>query len=109
MRGRARGVAHIVQAIEEGDEIEVPFRIVLGGADLEPAVGADTMLAGMSLSVLDRARVKIVAYKLQLGKACAIITVDTPWPQPTSATLAPFSSLATTPSSAGNQFATRLL
>ena len=36
-----------------------------------------------------------------------MITVEAPWPQPMSATLAPASSLATTPSRAGSHSATR--
>ena len=40
-----------------------------------------------------------------LGNACAMRTVEAPWPQPTSATVPPASSLPTTPSSAGSQVA----
>ena len=42
------------------------------------------------------------------GKASAISSVEWPWPQPMSATRAPASSFATTPSSAGSHSATRL-
>ena len=37
-----------------------------------------------------------------------MMIVDAPWPQPTSATLAPAFSRASTPSSAGIQLLTRL-
>src|SRR4029077_1441100 len=38
----------------------------------------------------------------EFGKALAIITVDQPWPQPTSATLPPRLSFSTAPSRAGS-------
>jgi len=54
-----------------------------------------------------------IPYVLQLNKrdlpnARAISVVDAPWPHPTSATAAPALSLASTPSRAGSQLATRL-
>ena len=43
------------------------------------------------------------------GNACAMRIVDAPWPQPTSATVAPRSSFSTTPVSAGSHSATRCM
>src|SRR5262249_45981023 len=69
MRRRARRVAHIVQAIEKGDEVKIFFRIVLRRPDLEPGVRGDAVLAGMSLRMLDRAWMEIVADELRLRKS----------------------------------------
>jgi hypothetical protein len=45
--------------------------------------------------------------KVDRPKACAMMIVEAPSPQPTSATLAPDCSLSTTPSSAGSHALTR--
>ncbi len=102
MGGRAGGIAHVVQAVETSDQIEFRCRDILRGGDFEPGVAGDTVRLRMLPSVLNRAAVEVVADKREFGNAWAISTVDQPWPQPTSATSAPFSSFATTPSSAGS-------
>ena len=55
-----RRVAHVVQTIEESDQIEILLRVTLGRCDLEAGVCRDAVLTGMRRGVLDRARVKVV-------------------------------------------------
>ena len=69
MRGRARGVAHIVQTVEERDEIEVLLLVILRRPDFEPGIRRRTVLASVGLGVLDRTRMKIVADELRVGKS----------------------------------------
>ena len=77
MRRRTGRIAHVVQAVEKGNEIEILVGIFLGGADLEPGVGGDAMLARMRAALArsnwggNRNR-RIASW----GKPCAINTVD---------------------------------
>src|SRR6516225_1529297 len=68
MRCRARRVAHVVQAVEKGDEIEILFRIILGRPDLEAGIRRDIVRSGVRSRVLDRARVEVVTDKLRVRK-----------------------------------------
>src|ERR1700730_11647121 len=68
MRRRARGVAHVVQAVEEGYEVEILLRIFLGSRDLEAGVCRCAMLPGMRRGLLDRVRVEVVADELRVGE-----------------------------------------
>src|SRR5580693_3673869 len=69
MRRRACRVAHVVQAVEEGDEIEILLRIIFCRSDREPGISNDPVLTCMRLGVLDRARVEIVTDKLGVRKS----------------------------------------
>src|SRR6266481_3691334 len=66
MRRRARGVAHVVQAVEEGYKVEILLRVFLGRRDLEAGV---CMLPGMRRGLLDRARMEVVADELRIGES----------------------------------------
>src|SRR5215470_8112871 len=66
MRRRTHRVAHVVQTVEEGDQIEILLRITLCRRDLEASVCRDAMLPGMRRGALDRARVKVVTDELRL-------------------------------------------
>src|SRR5215470_12440138 len=68
MRRRTHRVAHVVQTVEKGDQIEILLRITLGRRDLEAGVCRDAVLPGMRRSVLDRAWVKVVTDELRLRK-----------------------------------------
>ena len=64
MRCSACRVAHVMQAVEEGDEIEFLLRIILGRPDLEAGIGRDTVFFGVRLRVPYRARVEVVPDEL---------------------------------------------
>jgi hypothetical protein len=51
----ARWISHIMQAVEECDEIEVLAGIVLRGGDFEASVGGDAVFCCVRLSGFDRA------------------------------------------------------
>ena len=53
MSRRTRRVAHVVQTIEEGDQIEIPLSVALGRRDFEAGVCRDAVLPGMRGGVLD--------------------------------------------------------
>src|SRR3954463_8435083 len=97
-----------MQAVEEGDQIEILLRIAFGRPNLETSIRSNAVFPGMGCGLLDRARMKVIADELRLGEGLSISTVDQPWPHPTSATLAPRCNLSTTPSSAGSQVLIKL-
>src|SRR5215469_11877801 len=66
MRGCACRIAHVVQAVEEGNEIKVPVWVVLSCANLKPGVSRDPVFPGMGPGMLDRARMKVVTDKLRV-------------------------------------------
>src|SRR6516162_8963751 len=108
MRCRARRVAHVVQAVEKGDEIEILFRIILGRPDLEAGIRRDIALSGVRSRVLDRARVEVVTDKLRVRKRLRHDYGGQALTAPDIATRPPRSSFSTTPSSAGSQLLTKL-
>src|SRR6201987_496566 len=69
-RGADR-VAHIVQTIEEGHEVQSGSGKILCRADLEDHVVGDAMRSGVLARRLDRTRVKVVADKLRVWKSRA--------------------------------------
>jgi hypothetical protein len=56
VRRRARGIAHVMQAVEEGNQIEILLRVTLGRRNLETGIRRDAMFPGMGRGLLDRAR-----------------------------------------------------
>ena len=66
MRGRAGRVAHVVQAVEAGHEVEVRARELLGLGDLEARAAGDAMLLRMRPRLLDRAGVEVEADELRV-------------------------------------------
>jgi hypothetical protein len=62
--GRACRIAHIVQTIEAGNEVEFFAVIVFGQAHGEPRVLDDAMALGVRRGLADRTRMKIVADEL---------------------------------------------
>ena len=95
MGARPGRVAHVVEAVEEADEVVGALERG-GGGDLELCsvgqAGVGGALAGLASTWIP-----------------ALDGVEAPWPQPTSATRAPAASLASTPSRAGIQVLARLL
>src|SRR4051794_26267117 len=68
MRCRARWIAHVMQAVKEGDQIEILLRIALGCRNLETGIRSDAVFPGMGHGLLDRTRMKVVADELRLGE-----------------------------------------
>src|SRR5207302_5306435 len=68
VRRGTRRVAHVVQAVEECDQIEILLGIFFRRSDLEASVCRDPVLPSMRCSVLDRARMEVVADKLRVRK-----------------------------------------
>ena len=53
MSRRTRWVGHVMQTVEESDQIEILLRISLGRRDPEAGVCRDAVLPGMGRGVLD--------------------------------------------------------
>ena len=109
MPRRADRIAHVVQAVEEGDEIEALAGKSFAIATSNFAFAVTPCCSACDSRLLDRGRMEVVADEVDFGNAFAMRIVENPCPQPTSATFAPRSSFAGTPSSAGSQDVTRLL
>src|SRR5437764_9214575 len=69
MRRCAGGIPHVVQAIEEGDEIETFSWIIRRGSDLEFCIGRDAILGGVPIRGFNRAWVEVVADKLRVRES----------------------------------------
>ena len=104
----AHGIAHVVQAVEERHQVIARAWIAHCRRDLEADPVADFGSLSSLTSGFDRTVVKSKPTKLEAGKASAMMIVQAPCPQPTSATLAPSESFPSTPESAGIQASTRL-
>ena len=66
MRGRAGRIAHVVQAVEEGHQVEVRCRIILGRADLEAGVRRDAMRRWRARAPPRSSRMEVVADEVRL-------------------------------------------
>src|SRR3954471_6823073 len=66
MPRRPGRITHVVQTIEECDQVEILFRICLGRRDLEASVCRHAVLPGVRCGRLDRVRMEVVAYELRL-------------------------------------------
>src|ERR1700747_3420613 len=69
MSSGADRVAHIVQTIEEGHEVQSGSGKILCRADLEDHVVGDAMRSGVLARRLDRTRGKVVADKLRFWES----------------------------------------
>ena len=68
MRNRPDGVAHVVQAIEEGDEAVVRAREILGAGHLEANAISDACFLGRAPGRFDGWRVGIEAVETRVGE-----------------------------------------
>src|SRR5690606_19633534 len=57
-------IAHVMQAIEARDEVEILAREILRKSHLEPRIIRDAVRFGMGARILDRARMEVVAGEL---------------------------------------------
>jgi hypothetical protein len=64
MRCRSGGVGHVVQAVEERDQIEILLRILFGRRNLKAGVCRDAVPPGVRCCVLDSARVEVASDEL---------------------------------------------
>lgn len=104
----AQGIAHVVQTVHEADQVVVVSRIVLRRGHLKFHPAIETRLLGPGSRGIDRPGVIIQTDEGRVRIGRAMTMVEAPWPQPTSATLPPDFSFASTPSSAGIQTVVRL-
>ena len=88
----AHRIAHVVQAVEEADQV-VGAAVALGIGDLERRPARHAGLLGPFPCRRDRGRVEVETLYVGVRAGGASTTAEAPWPQPTSATVAPASSL----------------
>jgi hypothetical protein len=96
-----------VQRVEERDEVVALAGILGRGCDLERDATGEAFLLGGPPGGLDRSFVIVEPDELGRRIRARHEERRPPWQQPTSATLAPAWSFATTPSSKGSQDSTR--
>lgn len=73
---RTARIAGVVQTVEEGDQVEVLARVVLGGGDLEADPVGQPLLVRDATGRLDGRAVEVEAVELRPGKARAISVVE---------------------------------
>ncbi len=78
MSNRANWVAHIVQAVEECDEVVVPTLETVCARHRKGDTITHTSVLGVTLGGHDGRTVSIEAIKARLGYACAIKMVEAP-------------------------------
>ena len=105
--GGAR-VAHVVPCVELTHEVEPLSGEVPRGRHLEPRPLAHTGLGRGLVRGLDRRQIRVDPVTVQPGDARTRRTADPPSPKPTSATLAPSRSLASTTFRAGQPLADQM-
>jgi len=102
-------IAHVVETIEDGNQVVVLAGKLFGLGDTKVEANLETFPGRGGAGALDGFVVIVKSEELRFWEALAISTVDAPLPQPTSATLAPDSSLACTPCKEGIHALMRLV
>ena len=69
MPGAAARIAHVVEAVEHGDQVELAFVDLLGGDRLEADPVAEPVGLGMGVRLLDRGGVEVVADEAAGGES----------------------------------------
>jgi hypothetical protein len=62
-------IAHVVQAVEEGDEVKVFRRVVGRCRRFEPRVGRSTVLLRMDAGLGDRVEVEVIADEIRFRES----------------------------------------